>query len=116
MSICNPAFIMESAFFIIATLCICTIISLSINVKEIPNLKYAIMFVAALLIIDLSGLFGEDAWVVVGVIVFCIYLILTYIFALIDFQIVRTITYWILGIIGAIIVAGIVLAIIAAIL
>ena len=116
VSICNPAFIMESAFFIIATLCICTIISLSINVKEIPNLKYAIMFVAALLIIDVAGLFGEDAWVIVGVIVVCIYLILTYIFALIDFQIVRTITYWILGIIGAIIVAGIVLAIIAAIL
>ena len=103
-----PGINIGAPFFIIATLCICTIVSLSINVKEIPNLKYAIMFVATLLLMDLSLLFGMEFHIGFTMITFFIYLIVNYIFAFIDFQIVRTITYWILGIIGVIILVGIV--------
>ena len=98
----------DNLYYIVPTvgfsLCICTLVVLSIHVKDIPNLKYAMAFVAGLLIISMSGFCAdEDSLEIVGGtagLTFVVYIILTYIFALIDFQIVWTITYWILKIVG----------------
>ena len=97
----------DNLYYIVPTvgfsLCICTLVVLSIHVKDIPNLKYAMAFVAGLLIISMSGFCAdEDSLEIVGGtagLTFVVYIILTYIFALIDFQIVWTITYWILKIV-----------------